>query len=374
MMKDYEKVFLSSIRSSLWGVPVDVPMGFSDWDNVLRLAREQSMLGLVSNCILENSEIINSLPASYQKKMKSFLITNMMTHSRLNNSLILAVATLNKAGISPVLLKGQGLARNYRSPELRQCGDIDLYVGVNNYKKSYDALHFIVSDIDDVSELYNATKHFHAQISGTIIEVHKFADIHYSPTFNNIYQSYADEGLTSGLVELDFGGIKVNTPSDNFNAFYVFNHLWHHFISSGVGLRQVSDLAMFLHSRAGKLDLDYLKNLLSKMKLMIPWKTFGCIAVDMLGLPADEYPFYEPRFRDKSLKVLRRILSEGNFGQQTSFFRKHTRGYLYEKIFSFKCHIVRFWGMLTIFPFHATMQVFFSIKIGFSAVLKDLRK
>jgi hypothetical protein len=74
MMKDYEKVFFSSIRSSLWGVPIDVPIGFSDWDNVLRLAREQSMLGLVSNCILENSEIINSLPASYQKKMKSFLI------------------------------------------------------------------------------------------------------------------------------------------------------------------------------------------------------------------------------------------------------------------------------------------------------------
>lgn len=373
-MRDYEKVFFSLIRSSLWSVSVVIPVGFSDWDNVLRLAKEQSMLGLVANSILENFDISNSIPVVYQKKLKGFLMTNMMTHSKLNNSLILAVSTLEKAGLSSVLLKGQGLARNYPIPELRQCGDIDLYVGVENYKKSYEILSPIVSEIDDASELDNQTKHYHANIAGTMIEVHKFADIHSSPTFNSIYQSYADKGLTRGLVELDFGGVKVNTPSNSFNAFYVFNHLWHHFVSSGVGLRQVSDLTMFLHSKVGKLDLDYLNKLLTEMRLMTPWQTFGCIVVDVLGLPSDEYPFYNSKYRSKSLKVLRRILLEGNFGQQTSFVRKHTRSFLYEKLFSLKCHLVRFWGMFGVFPFHATMQVFYSIKTGLLGVIKDIRK
>lgn len=373
-MKSYEEVFFRLVRSSLWVSAVVVPNGFSDWDRVLRIAKEQTMLGLVASSILEHPEISNALPASFQERLKAMLLNNIMTHSKLNRSLILAISTLEKAGVCPVLLKGQGLARNYPCPELRQCGDIDLYVGVPNYKNSYDALLSIVSEIDDASELNSASKHFHAQIGGTMIEVHKFADIHSSPTYNNIYQRHADKGLSSGLVEFDFGGVKVNTPSDNFNAFYVFNHLWHHFISTGVGLRQVTDLTMFLHSRAGRLDLNYLKNLLCEMKLMIPWQTFGCIAVDVLGLPSNEYPFYEPKFRAKSLKVLRRILLEGNFGQQTSLMRKHTKGYLYEKLFSLKCHLVRFWGLFSIFPYHAAMQVFYSIKIGFSMVLKDLRK
>ena len=50
------------------------------------------------------------------------------------------VFTLYQAnGLTPILLKGQGVALNYRQPKRRQCGDIDVYLG-EDMEKANDLL------------------------------------------------------------------------------------------------------------------------------------------------------------------------------------------------------------------------------------------
>lgn len=371
-MTEHDKVFFDILRSALWGTPVQVPHKV-DWIAVMKLAKTQALMGLVANVLLTNGEIRSSLPAELVSKLRSVPMANIATHTQMNMTLQLLVLTLREVGIEPVLLKGQGLAKNYPVPEMRQCGDIDLYVGVENFRKSYDELKKIVSEIDAPTSIVPEQKHYHARLGCIMIEVHQYADIHSSSTYNRIYQEYAKAGLSDELVSVQFGDICVSTPSDDFNAFYVFNHLWHHFMTGGIGLRQVCDWTLFLHSRAGRLDLVYLSTLLDRMKLMLPWQTFGCIAVDVLGLPEEEFPFYLPKHRKKARVVLERIMQEGNFGQQTEFMRKPTRGYLYEKMFSLKCYIKRFFGLLILFPYHAFQQISFSVVEGIERLYQDLR-
>lgn len=371
-MQIYEKVFFEILRASLWKTSVVIPEGFTDWTNVMRLAKVQALTGLVADVSISDPCVSELLPEDFIPKLNRIRIVNVSTYYRLSSTLIMVVTAMRKYGIEPVLLKGQSMARNYPVPELRQCGDIDLYVGTANYESSYEALKQIADEIDEPDALTSDEKHFHAKIANSVIEVHKYADIHSSSTFNKIYQKYADRGLSCNLVKMHFGDMDVSSPEDNFNAFYVFNHMWHHFMAGGVGLRQVCDWIMFLHSRAGKLDLDYLYAILNEMKLLIPWQAFGCIAVDVLGLPAEEFPFYTTKYRSKADKVLKRIMEEGNFGQQTAFVRKHQKGYLYEKLFSLKCHIERFFGMVTLFPRHAMMQVWYAVSSGIGRVFGDI--
>ena len=370
MMSAYESVFYNILKSSLWGTPAEVPQGFNEWGKVFVLAKSQAVLGLVANYVLGDEEIAQKMPEDAQKRLKSFMMANVMTHSGLNNTLIRVVSLLNEAGIGSVLLKGQGLARNYPIPELRQCGDIDLYVGDENAERVYELLKPIATEIDDQSEIH-VTKHFHVHVGTVIIEAHRFADIHSSSTFNRIYQDYAAAGLTQNLVPLDFAGVTVNTPSNNFNAFYVFNHLWHHFMTSGVGLRQLCDWMMFLHSHHGQLDLVYLAEVLDKMDLMKPWKVFGCILVDTLGMPSQEFPFYDTGYSSKGKKALDRILKEGNFGRNTAYMRKRKGNYFAEKWFSFKCHVSRYIGLFRVFPCHAIRQFWYMLSAGIKAVWKD---
>ena len=370
-MLEHEKVFFSSLKSALWGSPLEIPDGFNRWGDVMKLAKIQALMGLVGDVLLTRSEIRAGLLPKFVERLQYIPIKSVGVHSQMNMTLQLIVTQLRNHGIESVLLKGQGLARNYPVPELRQCGDIDLYVGTQNYSKSYEVLKNIVSEIDDQSCLNGDEKHYHARVGNIMIEVHRYADIHSSSTFNQIYQDYANTGLSVGLVPLQFGEIEINTPADNFNAFYIFNHMWHHFMHGGVGLRQLCDWVVFLHSRAGSLDLGYLSSLLSRMKLLKPWKTFGCIAVDYLGLPEDEFPFYESKYIRKASKTLERIMYEGNFGQQTEFVRKPTRGYLCEKLFSLKCYIKRFFGIVGIYPYHAIQQIYYSIVEGIARLIRD---
>ena len=121
------------------------------------LAKSQSVLGLVANAVLSDAEVANRIPADVQKSLKAFVMSNMATHSALNNTVVRVVALLDDAGVQSVLLKGQGSARNYPVPELRQCGDIDLYVGEENYARVHELLVPVATEIDDVSCLLVST-------------------------------------------------------------------------------------------------------------------------------------------------------------------------------------------------------------------------
>ena len=367
-MNQHEEVFLSVLRSALWGHPVQVPDGFNNWGAVMKLANMQAVNGLVWDIMVTNQKIKASIPEQAVAAMSDIPKNNLSMHTKLNNALILVVTTLREHGIEPVLLKGQGLARYYPIPELRQCGDIDLYVGVENYEKSYDVLKPIVCEIEE--NIWRGLKHYHARVGSVLVEVHRYANVYSSQKQNSIYRPYEEEGLRKNLIPLEFGGIKIMTPAYEFNAYYLFNHIWVHFLSSGVGLRQLCDWSLILNSH--DVASEYLNRILTDMNSMNSWQIFGCVLVDYLGLPQEKFPFYNSRKLPKAKRLLKMILEEGNFGHSSLYYRERNHGYLIEKLLSLKWHISRRFKMFMIFPYQAVTRFFTSIKAGISQVLKDL--
>ena len=367
----YETNFFNILKSSLWSTAVAVPQDFDEWGKVFALAKAQSVLGLVANAVLSDAEAARRIPADAQKRLKAFLMSNMATHSMLNNTLIRVVSLLDEAGVRSVLLKGQGLARNYPVPELRQCGDIDLYVGEENYLKSCELIGAIASWKEPVEER-ETVKHYDVMVDGITVEIHKYSDVNASAYYDAIYQKYSDEGLSSGLRVMDFAGISVNTPADTFNAFYIFNHLWHHFLTSGVGLRQFIDWMLFLHRHGSAIELTKLKAMLEDMDLMKPWKAFGCILVEELGLPSEEFPFYDPGCSSKKNSILTRVLQEGNFGKERDYYKgRKGEAYLVRKTKSLYYHFKRSLQLFILFPSHTSRQFLNTLKNGLKAVWTD---
>ena len=156
-------------------------------------------------------------------------MTNMMSHGRLNNVLVKVVGELSAAGITSVLLKGQGVAQYYPKPELRQCGDIDLYVGLGRYADSYDVVKPLATEIDDRKAL-EVGKHYDFYVGKIAVEMHRYSDRYPTARLDRIYQEVSLKGLNENLVPLIFSGHVVYTPSDEYNAFYIFSHLFHHFL------------------------------------------------------------------------------------------------------------------------------------------------
>ena len=364
-MKTHAEVFLNLVRNSLWNTPVKVPDDFKDWGLVMILAESQAMEGAAAKGLLDSPEVLSRMKPTSQSRLNNMLMTNVVMHSQANSTIQIVVSALRDAGIECVLLKGQGLAANYSCPEVRDCGDIDLYVGTENYRRSYDVLKTVVDKIDDPSVLDSKGKHYHALLSGISLEIHKYSEEASSPSAEKIYQRYAGEGLSNNLVQLDLADVKVMTPADDFNAFYVFFHMWNHFLYAGVGLRQICDWTMFLHARGENVDRRYLRQILTDLNLINPWKTFGCIAVDVLGLPQGEFPLYDPKYSKKALKVLERILTDGDMGRETGFLRVPDRGYFKEKFFSLRFYVRRYFSLASLFPSHAFRQLCYAVRKGF---------
>lgn len=372
-MKLYEDVFLELLRAGMWGRKPQVPQGFDQWGSVVRLAKSQSVLGVVGQVMLSDQDVSARVPQELKAKVKKFVMNNVLTHTLLNNTLIKVVSTLREGGVESVLLKGQGLARNYPQPELRQCGDIDLYVGLENGERVHDLLSPIAEKIDG-KEYITVGKHYHVTMPGGVeVEVHRYTDNHLTKKLEETYQAASAKGTTEGLVVYDFAGTPVNTPSDEFNAFFVFNHLFHHFLTSGIGLRQFCDWMMFLHTRKGKLDLEYLRKLLIDMDMLMPWQAFGCVLVDKLGMPEDEFPFFDRSQDGKTDKILIRVLKEGNFGKERGVYKNRGTNYLLNKTRSFFGHIAKSADLVTIFPKQVWLQYKNTIAVGFNVVWTDFK-
>ena len=366
-----QTVFLELLRVSIWGGTARIPNGFKDWGKVFTLAKTQSVLALVAHAVLSDPWISGQLAGGVKAKLKNHVVANMGAHRMLNHAVMQVVSALDAAGVPSVLLKGQALARNYPIPELRACGDIDIYAGPENYLRACEVLIPLASWHEDGRPEDNV-KHYDIRLGKTTVEIHRYSDVNTSKHYDRIYRAYACEGLNRGLRIVDFAGAAVHTPADDFNAFYIFNHLWHHYLISGIGLRQFCDWMVFLHVRKDEIDREKLRRILMDMNLMTPWQAFGCVLVDSLGMPEDEFPFYNPRRGNRVEKILRRVFEEGNFGKEREMYKDRSgEGYFAGKMKSFFLFSVRSLQLFFMFPSHTLRQFLHTCRESLRAVWKD---
>ena len=134
---------------------------------------------------------------------------------------------------------------------------------------------------------------------------------------------------------------------------FVFTHILEHFFIEGVGLRQICDWCRLLWTYLSELDLQLLESRIRKMGLMTTWKTFGSMAVDVLGMPKEAMPFYDESFHKKGQRVLARIMKSGNMGHNNDLsYRAKYSGVTYKLVVLYR-RIKDFAGFTSIFPVDA---------------------
>ena len=309
-MDGYIDKFCSVLRAGLWDKPVGQRLDADEMRRIWSDARKQAVCGLVAEALLATGEIPPRTSEMLQKKLMAIAAKNFKSSHLLADS----VKALSARGVEPVLLKGLGVASCYRQPLVRECGDIDLYVGVKDYRKSFDIL---VENLENVecSEFSENEKHSHVIVRGIPIEIHQFCDV-LAPKYNPAFQEIASKCLSDGFCQLKVDDISVRIPEPTFNAMFIFEHIWSHFVAAGVGFRQICDWTLFLHSNHDRIDGERLRGMLEALDLMKPWKVFGFIASNALGLPKDEMPFYDGSMKRTADKVIDMVMKEGNFGHE----------------------------------------------------------
>ena len=370
-MGNTQKQFFSLLCAGLWNSPANSDLFSKDteWEAIINMSRMQTVSGVLFDGV-SKLPLGKQPPATLLRSLFHIVVCIEQSNFLLDKCLTGIVSAINKEDIHSVLLKGQGVARNYPNPAHRQCGDIDIYVGDEKSAKATSVL----LNIGAQQKSKTRTKriiHEDFQLGEVSIELHLFADVTWNPFRDRKFQRWTKKHLFGDkLRTCKINETNISLPPVNFDALYIFNHIFHHFISIGIGLRQICDWTLYLHTFSEHINRDDLYKDLKTFGLLKEWQVFGYIVVNNLGLPEERFPFYTNKYNISAKRVLDKILQTGNFGNYNP-----DRGNRPEGSISGKMHFIYFrlrWliKLFPIFPRHVLVLYTFRLITGIYYLLK----
>ena len=322
-LSNTEGLFLENLRAGLWGegnsvIRID---GTADWEKIYQLAQEQSVQGLVLQGIewFKNHNDNPNLNVNIPKILLLQWIGDVQVIEQRNKEMNAFVAELieklRKNDIYAILVKGQGIAQCYEIPLWRSCGDVDLLLLSEDYRKAFVLFRneAILTSKDKAKNRERLNAEF--QVKDWVLELHGTLHASLSSKMDKVIDSVQHEVFTEEKVRVwKNGEVDVTIPAPNEDIIFVFSHILQHFFFGGIGLRQLCDLCRLLWTYRDSIDQNLLCKRLQKMGVVTEWKVFVALMVEHLGLPAEAAPLYESGYEMKAERALSYTLEVGNFG------------------------------------------------------------
>ena len=353
------EAFFSLVRAGLWSdgkqeIRID---GTTDWNEVYRLATEQSVLGLV----------LAGLEYSDLKPPKELLlqwIGEVQMIEQRNKAMNVYIADLieemRSEGIYTLLVKGQGLAQCYNRHNWRSSGDVDLLLSKDNYEKAkaFISPKGVLTEPEEAGK-----KHLAMQLGQWAVELHGTLRVGLSKKVDRVLDNVQNDIFYGGQVRSWMNGqTQVFLPAANEDVVYVFAHILQHFYKGGIGLRQICDWSRLLWTYKDSLNHGLLEQRIKSAGLMSEWKAFYNLASRYLGMLDFGLGLmvHDSRYDKKADKICEFILEVGNFGhnRDNSYFQKHS--YFIQKCISAWRRVKDLCRHATIFPV-SSMRFFFGI-------------
>lgn len=152
------QAFFALVKAGLWEIETRLlPFGDIDYEEVMSLAEEQSLVGLVTAGMERVTD--TKVPQVVLLQFIGQTIQLEQTNSMMNSFIGDIVDKMRRSGIYTLLVKGQGIAQCYERPLWRSSGDIDFLLSKDNYEKAKDFLLPLSSSQKNRGTVFQASWH-----------------------------------------------------------------------------------------------------------------------------------------------------------------------------------------------------------------------
>lgn len=343
------EVFFALVRGGLWEAEVQLASyGDVDYTEVMRLAQEQAVVGLVAAGLEHVTDV--KVPQVWSLQFAGQTLKLEQRNKAMNQFIADLVAKMREADIYTLLVKGQGIAQCYERPNWRCSGDIDLLLDNDNYDK---AKAYMLSHSSSHQKEIIKDKHFEFSLNQWNVEIHGDLPSLISKKIDDALRDIQDETFRyKNVRKWEYGEVIIHIPEPNNDIIFVFTHILKHFFRGGIGVRQICDWCRLLWAYKTDYNIALLDNRLKKMGLTSEWKAFASFAVKYLNMPVDAMPLYstESKWWKKADRILSFIIETGNFGhnRDNSYYLKYPL--LVKKAISLSRHNRDIFKYLSIFP------------------------
>ena len=223
-----------------------------------------------------------------------------------------------KNNIWYMLLKGMVIRKYYPAPELREMADNDILFDNKYSKEVYEFMTARGYKSDDYNKGYHDE---YLKPPAYNFEMHR--QLVSSKERPKWYEYHKD--VKSILIKdtnenrETAANNESNNTSNQFyfsdNDFYVYFivHTYKHFLNSGMGLRTVLDVYLYVSNLQEKLDFDYIEEQLKKLDAYDFEQTFRSIAFKMFDENLEDRKWWD-LFDVKEQEMLSYVLDAGTYG------------------------------------------------------------
>ena len=281
----------------------------TDWAALYRESRAQTVHLLVYDCLHQSERA--AMPPEVEAQWKQSALMTLWNNEQVQKEQMVVLDTLRKAAIPCVLLKGSSSAMCYPKPELRCAGDIDLLVSKETLNRAEQLLEGLGYVPPEEEHHCHISMHRDRMVTELHFEPNRIPN---SPLGNEIRAFFLGAEQTSE----NWNGLPV-LPSCQ-RAVVLLLHKLEHIVSSGMGLRQLCDWAVFVRSALTPEVWAELEPLLVQFRMLHFTKVITSVCVRYLALPASCAPWCEDAAEELCELMIGEILKSGNFGRKDSNF------------------------------------------------------
>lgn len=304
-----EEAFMALVRSGIRNtVPAESlfeSLGADEWEEIYSMARRQTVCGI---CYAAFCRLPDRLLPPHA--LLTRWVARVDAIETANRAMAVAaaslIAVLRRAGLHPVVQKGLSVARHYPNPELRECGDIDLWLPGREFDKAIT----VVSRSAGLKHNPDGSVSF--SYRGFVVELHRRLINVSSPVVSYNLDSFTRRVCASEVSHND----RLPSPPPLFELLLISIHIMRHAFGTGVGLRQICDYYCAVNTLRGSYDSSQFERA-CRITGISKWiEILNGFLVIYLDASAEELP--PSGFKGKnsvSPAALMRIIREGgNFG------------------------------------------------------------
>lgn len=249
----HHELFLELLRSVLSNKVPDSSLfrnlDETIWEKVMATAQKQALLGVCYPAL--NQLPLDCRPPKYIYLAWAAKVNYIRQDNKKKLRILSDLLTLfENQDIHPVVMKGFSSAILYPEPDLRICGDIDLFIP----EKYNEAVKFIEILGFETSFTH---KHHKFYYDGVLIELHH--DIISLP-FKKLHKY--------SVHEVEYLGVKSKIFDETTTGILLLTHAVTHLIGSGLGFRHLCDWVLFNKNYPKNIDNSYFKNFIKENRLI----------------------------------------------------------------------------------------------------------
>lgn len=246
-MTDFEKNLIALIRTAI-GDSVSEEVCFDDYSVVYDFASKQQIIGMVFYGIKKMNIVLE------ESLMRRFWQSTVFLLQHSEKQLFEAarvLAEFRKHNIYAVPLKGLVLKKIYPTSDMRQMGDIDIYID----KKRYKDIELLMTRMGYVSK--NETEYeFVWSKNDVVVELHSYLFDPKSEDAEEYTNACAEDLYIKRAAEMSCENMYI----------YLFLHFVKHYKKRGAGIRFIIDLYIY-KKKFGDMDMEYVIHKLKELDL-----------------------------------------------------------------------------------------------------------